>query len=31
MSGGRLFQCFAVLGKNDYLCTLILDIMYGAL
>ena len=25
MSGGRLFQSFAVLGKNEYLCTFILE------
>ena len=25
MSGGRLFQFFVVLGKNEYLCTFILD------
>ena len=25
MSGGRLFQSLAVLGKNEYLCTFILE------
>ena len=25
MSGGRLLQSFAVLGKNEYLCTFILE------
>ena len=25
MSGGRLFHSFAVLGKNEYLCTFILE------
>ena len=25
MSGGRLFQSFAVLGKNEYICAFILE------
>ena len=25
MPGGRLFQSFMVLGKNEYLCTFILE------